>query len=53
MMIQRKGLMTHRYSELMKTSSSDTNQWIKVLNQGCNESESWPIVVQLKMKPQL
>ena len=64
MMKQRKGLMTDRYSELKITSSWATvvpatdkhkapTHGLKLYVRAVIESEVWPTVVQLKMKPQL
>ena len=62
MMKQRKGLMTHRKSELKKTSSwatvgpaTDKRQApthrLKLNVRAVKEGEAWPTVVQLKRKP--
>ena len=62
MMKQRKGLTTHRLSELKKTSNwaavgpatdkyqSPTNP-LKLYIKALIESEAWPTVVQFKSKP--
>ena len=61
-MKQRKGLMTHRQSELKKTSSwatvgpaTDKHQApthrLKFYVRAVIESEAWPTIVQLKRKP--
>ena len=62
MMFQRKWLITHRYSELKKTSSwatvgpaKDKHQaptnGLKLYVKAVFKSEAWPTVMQLKRKP--